>query len=120
MQLRQTTSVEQYQDSFDALLNRIDDLPVGHAISCFLSGLSAETQSAVRMFKPATLHDAYCLAKLQEATLLSIKRSRPILEKPPISTSSFRSSTSDFSQLMTKTYQFARNQYPTYSGQGSS
>lgn len=71
------------------------------------------------MFKPATLHDTYCLAKLQEATLLSIKRSRPILKKPPISTSSFRPSASNFSQSMTKTYQYARNHYPTYSGQGS-
>lgn len=35
------------------------------------------------MFKPTTLHDAYCLAKLQDATLSSIKRSKPILEKPP-------------------------------------
>jgi len=42
------------------------------------------------MFKPASLHEAYCLAKLQEATLASIARkSKPILDKPPISTRSF-------------------------------
>ena len=82
MKLRQTGSVEQYQDAFDALLIRIEDLPVGHAISCFLSGLTAEIQHTVRMFKPATLHDAYCLAKLQEATLASMARKRPILDTP--------------------------------------
>ena len=37
MQLRQVGSVEQYQDAFDALLIRIEDLPVSHAIGCFLS-----------------------------------------------------------------------------------
>jgi len=82
IKLKQVSTVEQYQESFDALLNRIE-LPVKHAISCFLGGLSDEIQNAVRMFRPETLHDAYCLAKLQKATLASIaRRSRPILEKP--------------------------------------
>jgi len=36
------------------------------------------------MFTPANLHEAYCLAKLQEATLASItRRTKPILEKHP-------------------------------------
>ena len=75
--------VEQYQESFDALLNRVES-PIGHPVSCFLSGLCDEIQNAVRMFKPQTIHDAYCLAKLQEATLASIsRRTKPILEKPP-------------------------------------
>jgi len=78
MQLRQVGSVEQYQDAFDALLIRIEDLPASHAISCFLSGLTLEIQHTVRTFKPKTLHDAYCLAKLQEATLASIARNKPI------------------------------------------
>lgn len=82
MQLRQTGSVEHYQDAFDALVIRIEYLPVNHAISCFLSGLNSEIQNTVRMFKPKALHEAYCLAKLQEATLASIARKKPILEKP--------------------------------------
>ena len=42
------------------------------------------------MFKPASLHDAYCLAKLQEATLASItKRNKPILDKPPATNRGF-------------------------------
>ena len=37
MKLKQLGTVEQYQESFDAPLNRVE-LPVNHAISCFLSG----------------------------------------------------------------------------------
>jgi len=71
------------------LLNRVD-LSINQAVSCFLSGLCDEIQCAVRMFKPASLQDAYCLAKLQEATLAFItKRDKPILDKPPITTRSF-------------------------------
>jgi len=74
MKLKQQGSVEQYQESFDALLNRVE-LPINHAVSCFLSGFCDEIQNAVRMFKPQTIHDAYYLAKLQELPLL------PSLEK---------------------------------------
>ena len=36
------------------------------------------------MSKPSTLHDVYCLAKLQEATLASIaRRIKPILDRSP-------------------------------------
>ena len=83
MKLRELGAVEQYQESFDALLNRVE-LPANHTISCFLSGLCKEIQNIVRMFKPQTIHDAYCLAKLQEATLNSItRRTKPIFERPP-------------------------------------
>lgn len=81
MKLKQTGTVEAYQESFDALLNRVD-LTEKQAISCFLSGLTDEVQNSVRMFKPQSLHDAYCLAKLQEATLVSMARKKPILDKP--------------------------------------
>ena len=50
------------------------DLSLAQAISCFLSGLSDDIQCAVWMFRPASLHEAYCLAKLQEAILASIAR----------------------------------------------
>jgi len=44
------------------------------------------------MFKPSNLHEAYCLAKLQEATLASIaRRTKPILDKPPSIMRSFHS-----------------------------
>jgi len=41
MKLRQVGIVEQYQESFDYLLNRVD-LPPPHTLSYFLSGLNEE------------------------------------------------------------------------------
>jgi len=77
MKLRQSGTVELYQEQFDSLLSRVDLAPT-QAISCFLSGLNEDIQNAVRMFRPSTLHEAYCLAKLQEATLQSMaRRSKP-------------------------------------------
>ena len=79
MKLRQMGTVEQYQESFDSLLNRVD-LPTStsHAVSCFLSGLNEEIQNVFRMY------DAYCLAKIKEATLASIaKKAKPILDRIP-------------------------------------
>lgn len=91
MKVKQSRSVEQYQESFDALLNRVE-LPTNHAISCFLCGLCEEKQNKVRMFKRQTIHDAYCLPKLQEVTLASISRkTKPILEKPVTVTRSMNS-----------------------------
>ena len=72
------------------LINRVD-ISIAQSISCFLSGLNEEIQCAVRMFKPSSLHEAYCLAKLQEATLASISRKKSILDKPPLTTRGFSS-----------------------------
>ena len=59
---------------------------MNYGFSCFISGLNDEIQTAVRMFNPQTLHDAYYLAKLQEPTLASIARKiKPTLERPPYS-----------------------------------
>lgn len=57
MELRQTRTVEQHQANLETLLNRVE-LPVNHAVSCFLSGLNDETQHDLRMSKPQTLNDA--------------------------------------------------------------
>jgi len=65
-ELMKLWTVEHCQELFDAL--------VSPTICCFFSGLNDEMQHAVRMFKPQTLHDAYCLAKLPEPTLASISR----------------------------------------------
>nr|CAD1839913.1 unnamed protein product [Ananas comosus var. bracteatus] len=64
-ELKQTGSVMEYQDKFDALLNRVV-LTEEYAISCFLSGLKDEIQIPVRMFQPRSLQRALSLAKLQE------------------------------------------------------
>nr|CAD1842592.1 unnamed protein product [Ananas comosus var. bracteatus] len=64
-ELKQTGSVMDYQDKFDALLNRVE-LAEEYVVSCFLSGLKDEIQIPVRMFQPRTLQNALSLAKLQE------------------------------------------------------
>ncbi|GJX36734.1 reverse transcriptase [Tanacetum coccineum] len=73
--LRQTTSVQVYQDSFEELLNKVD-IKDTYAVSLFIGGLKAEIAYDVRMFKPTSLSDAFCLAKLQEANN-SVTRGRP-------------------------------------------
>nr|GEX37176.1 hypothetical protein [Tanacetum cinerariifolium] len=65
--LKHTTSVQVYQDSFEALLNKVN-LDDSCAISLFIGGLKEEIAYAVRMFKPTSLTEVFSLAKLQEAS----------------------------------------------------
>ncbi|GJX53783.1 gypsy/ty3 retroelement polyprotein [Tanacetum coccineum] len=67
------TSAKDYQDKFYDLLSRVD-ISVEHSISIYLGRLPTEIEMAVRMFKPQTLTDAYCLTNLQEATLNDVKK----------------------------------------------
>ncbi|GKB14846.1 reverse transcriptase [Tanacetum coccineum] len=67
--LKQVGSVQAYQDLFEALLNKVDQ-PKAYAISLFIRGLKEKIGLVVRMFKPSKLVDVYCLAKMQEATLV--------------------------------------------------
>ncbi|GKC75618.1 reverse transcriptase [Tanacetum coccineum] len=73
--LRQTTSVQVNQDSFEELLNKVD-IKDTYAVSLFIRGLKEEITYAVRMFKPTSLSDAFCLAKLKKANN-SVTRGRP-------------------------------------------
>nr|CAD1838558.1 unnamed protein product [Ananas comosus var. bracteatus] len=66
--LRQIGSVLEYQDKFDALLNRVE-LSEEYAVNCFISGLKDEIQVPIRMFQPRTLQRALSLAKLQEVAI---------------------------------------------------
>nr|GFA96504.1 hypothetical protein [Tanacetum cinerariifolium] len=65
--LKHTTSVQVYQDSFEALLNKVN-LDDSCAISLFIGGLKEEIAYAVRMFKPTNLTEVFSLSKLQEAS----------------------------------------------------
>ena len=59
------------------------ELPEKYTISLFIGGLKEEIAYAVRMFQPATLIDAFCLSKLQEANnSVSRSRSAPFLANP--------------------------------------
>uniref|UniRef100_A0A803N5L5 Retrotransposon gag domain-containing protein n=1 Tax=Chenopodium quinoa TaxID=63459 RepID=A0A803N5L5_CHEQI len=83
--LKQTGSVQEYHDSFDALASRIE-LSEPYLLSCYLAGLEEEVQLAVRMFNSTTLQQALCLAKLQEAASKAKKPkpSTPLQKQPPL------------------------------------
>ncbi|GJX35380.1 putative mitochondrial protein [Tanacetum coccineum] len=66
-------TAKEYQDLFDTLLCRVT-ISQEHAISLYLGGLPTELELNVRMFKPATLVDAYSLTKLQKAVIDDMKR----------------------------------------------
>ncbi|GKF44036.1 reverse transcriptase, partial [Tanacetum coccineum] len=66
--LKQDGEVKVYQEQFEVLLNRLD-LTESYAVSFFIGGLKSEIGMPVRMFKPTTLKDASCLARMHEATL---------------------------------------------------
>ncbi|GKA62966.1 gypsy/ty3 retroelement polyprotein [Tanacetum coccineum] len=80
--LKHVTTVQLYQEQFEALMNKVE-LSEAYAVSLFIGGLKDEIGMHVRMFKPNTLSDVYCLAKMQEATLQAIKtRQTPLLTTP--------------------------------------
>ncbi|WVZ13742.1 hypothetical protein V8G54_011308 [Vigna mungo] len=70
MKLRQTGSVVQYHDQFDAITSRLD-LSDTHLLSCFLGGLKKDIQMTVKMFQPHDLRKAFQLAKLYESACAS-------------------------------------------------
>ncbi|GJY77978.1 reverse transcriptase [Tanacetum coccineum] len=67
--LKQDGEVKVYQE---VLLNRLD-LNESYAVSLFIGGLKSEIGMPIRMFKPTTLKDVSCLARMQEATLALLK-----------------------------------------------
>ncbi|XP_071718914.1 uncharacterized protein [Rutidosis leptorrhynchoides] len=91
--LKQTGSVQLYQDALEELLNKVE-ISEKQAISMFLAGLQKEIELPVRMFRPRSLEDACCLAKIQEDTIaLTKKRFTPILPTPKTTYNSYQSKT---------------------------
>nr|GEX91735.1 hypothetical protein [Tanacetum cinerariifolium] len=76
--LKQTGSVQTYQEAFEALLKRVD-LPELVAVSMFMGGLKHEVRTPMRMFQATTLNETYGLARMQEATNTILK---PRVHKP--------------------------------------
>ncbi|XP_077232454.1 uncharacterized protein LOC143869781 [Tasmannia lanceolata] len=72
--LSQTSSVKQYQEKFEELVNRTNGLPEKFFVSCFISGLRDEIEAGVRMFKLTTINEAIGLARLQEGNIEAIAR----------------------------------------------
>ncbi|GKA88394.1 gypsy/ty3 retroelement polyprotein [Tanacetum coccineum] len=67
------TNDKDYQDAFDTLLSRVD-ISEEHAVSFYHGGLPIDIERGLRMFRPKTLVDAYCLTNLQEASLKAVRK----------------------------------------------
>ncbi|GKA86443.1 putative mitochondrial protein [Tanacetum coccineum] len=74
--------VQLYIDAFDVIMTKVE-IPEAQAVSFFLGGLDKEIEMTVRMFKPQSLADAYCLSKLQESNNnVSRKITKSLLPAP--------------------------------------
>lgn len=69
--LWQTGTLQAYMDAFDEICPRTG-IREDQALSLFLSGLVAELDMPVWMFKPKGLAEAYSLAKLQDITVRTL------------------------------------------------
>ncbi|GJY39911.1 retrotransposon-related protein [Tanacetum coccineum] len=78
------SSIEEYQNSFDKLLSRVDIREDQAIISFYMAGLPNDIELAVRMFEPQTLSVAYSLSKLQVETNEATKRKNkaPLFQTP--------------------------------------
>ncbi|GJW67106.1 reverse transcriptase [Tanacetum coccineum] len=67
------TSVQLYQDQFESLLNKVEELE-SYDVSLFVGGLEDEISMPIRIFGPlTTLADAFAMARMQEATNAAMK-----------------------------------------------
>ncbi|GJW04315.1 hypothetical protein Tco_1563171 [Tanacetum coccineum] len=76
--LKLNGDVQAYQNKFEMLLNKVD-LIESQAVSFFVGRLKNEISLPLRMFKPTTMKDVTCLAKMQEATIDLTKTKRQYL-----------------------------------------
>ena len=74
IKLKQTTTVKEYQEQFELLANKTQNLPESFFTSCFISGLKEEIKANVLMFKPTNTTQAIGLAKLQENNIEAIAK----------------------------------------------
>ena len=72
--LKQTTTVREYQEQFELLANKTQNLPESFFTSCFISGLKEEIKANVLMFRPTYNTQAIGLAKLQEHSIEAISK----------------------------------------------
>ena len=71
--LQQRTMVNNYLSEFEALANRIIELPPSIALSCFISGLNPAIRREVQVLQPVSQAVAY--ARLQEEKKNDARRS---------------------------------------------
>nr|GEY74163.1 hypothetical protein [Tanacetum cinerariifolium] len=83
-ELKQVASVKEYHDSFIDVLNRLQH-PQRSNLGCFIDGLKEDIRCMVMLFKPQTIHEAYCLAKLQEVTF-EARKPKELIRTTPLPT----------------------------------
>jgi hypothetical protein len=64
--LKQTTTIVAYQEAFERLSHRVDDLPEKFLIGCFIAGLRDDIRIDVKIKQPVTLADTIGVARLIE------------------------------------------------------
>ena len=80
--LRQTNSVEEYYEEFEALLNLLQ-LSDDYSLSIFISNLKSDLSKSVRLFHPTTLTQALNLAKQMEALMHGVPK-KPLHHIEPL------------------------------------
>ena len=64
--LKQTTTVNAYQEAFEKLSHKVDGLPENFLVGCFIAGLKDEIRLDVRVKQPRTLSESISVAHLIE------------------------------------------------------
>ena len=64
--LKQTTTFNAYQEAFEKLSHKVNDLPKNFLVGCFIIGLKDEIRLDVRMKQPKTLSEPISVAHLIE------------------------------------------------------
>ncbi|GJX18778.1 ty3-gypsy retrotransposon protein [Tanacetum coccineum] len=67
--LLQLGTMEEYQREFEKLMNRVTDIPETLLISFYVPGLKLHIQRELLVSRPASLRDAFALARITEARL---------------------------------------------------
>lgn len=77
--LKHTTTVAQYQESFEKLSHQVDALSEEFLMACYIGGLKDEVRLEVKTKKPRSLIDAMELSRMAKEKLsLARKQSQPI------------------------------------------
>ncbi|GAV92280.1 hypothetical protein CFOL_v3_35661, partial [Cephalotus follicularis] len=70
----QTTTIDEYQNQFEKLSNKVIGLSEDWFISTFVSGLWTELRRKLLVAQPVSLMQAMSLAKMQEKDFLELQK----------------------------------------------
>jgi len=84
--LKQTTTVNAYQEAFEKLSHKVDGLPKNFLVGCFIAGLKDEIRLDVRVKQPRTLSESISVAHLiEERNQFQKRTNTPIRQLPTTS-----------------------------------